>query len=262
MVSGPTSLRRARRPAARARGARDADAGRTTDHRGGVRAAGPRGRWTRHELAFLCWTRETGVVPAALVGVLAGLGVPDGDVFASVVALAIVLNLRCRRSRALAADRLGCSSPARVPSRWSAKPPNCSVLRRVSFPGSGRGHIEGVYLVLACFRVHQMHCRHSFTRRRAAPRAAEALPGLRKLQVARLADGARCSSLLEQPRHAEAAANEVFDTPEMGYWLAQVNEFAETACRYGSAPPASPGRDEGGGGCYGAPGCLRGAATR
>jgi cell volume regulation protein A len=50
-------------------------------------------RWTRHELLFLCWTRETGVVPAALVGVLAGLGVPEGDVFASVVALAIVLTL-------------------------------------------------------------------------------------------------------------------------------------------------------------------------
>jgi len=50
-------------------------------------------RWTRNELAFLCWTRETGVVPAALVGVLAGLGVPQGDVFASVVALAIVLTL-------------------------------------------------------------------------------------------------------------------------------------------------------------------------
>ncbi len=50
-------------------------------------------RWSRNELAFLCWTRETGVVPAALVGVLAGLGVPNGDVFASVVALAIVLTL-------------------------------------------------------------------------------------------------------------------------------------------------------------------------
>ena len=36
-----------------------------------------RARWTRPELAFLCWTRETGVVPAALVGVLAGLGVPE-----------------------------------------------------------------------------------------------------------------------------------------------------------------------------------------
>jgi potassium/hydrogen antiporter len=52
-----------------------------------------RGAWTRHEMAFLCWTRETGVVPAALVGVLAGLGVPNMDAYASVVALAIVLTL-------------------------------------------------------------------------------------------------------------------------------------------------------------------------
>lgn len=52
-----------------------------------------RAGWTRPELAFLCWTRETGVVPAALVGVLAGLGVPDTDVYAAVVALAIVMTL-------------------------------------------------------------------------------------------------------------------------------------------------------------------------
>jgi potassium/hydrogen antiporter len=52
-----------------------------------------RGAWTRPEVAFLCWTRETGVVPAALVGVLAGLGVPDIDVYAAVVALAIVMTL-------------------------------------------------------------------------------------------------------------------------------------------------------------------------
>ena len=45
-----------------------------------------RAGWTRPEVAFLCWTRETGVVPAALVGVLAGLGVPDIDVYAAVVA--------------------------------------------------------------------------------------------------------------------------------------------------------------------------------
>jgi cell volume regulation protein A len=52
-----------------------------------------RGGWTRPEVAFLCWTRETGVVPAALVGVLAGLGVPNTDVYAAVVALAIVMTL-------------------------------------------------------------------------------------------------------------------------------------------------------------------------
>jgi cell volume regulation protein A len=52
-----------------------------------------RARWTPQEMLFLGWTRETGVVPAALVGVLAGLGVPDVEIYASVVALAIVLTL-------------------------------------------------------------------------------------------------------------------------------------------------------------------------
>jgi potassium/hydrogen antiporter len=52
-----------------------------------------RSRWSRAELAFVCWTRETGVVPAALVGVLAALAVPNGDQLASVVALAILITL-------------------------------------------------------------------------------------------------------------------------------------------------------------------------
>ena len=74
-------------------------------------------RWSRQELAFLCWTRETGVVPAALVGVLAGLGVPNGDVFASVVALAVVLTLLLQALPAALAGRaaLACSSRAREP---------------------------------------------------------------------------------------------------------------------------------------------------
>jgi potassium/hydrogen antiporter len=52
-----------------------------------------RSRWSRAELAFVCWTRETGVVPAALVGVLAALAVPNTDLLASVVALAILVTL-------------------------------------------------------------------------------------------------------------------------------------------------------------------------
>jgi cell volume regulation protein A len=51
------------------------------------------GGWTRNEKIFLCWTRETGVVPAALVGVLAGLGVPNTELYASVVALAVIVTL-------------------------------------------------------------------------------------------------------------------------------------------------------------------------
>jgi potassium/hydrogen antiporter len=75
-----------------------------------------RARWTWEELAFLCWTRETGVVPAALVGVLAGLGVPEGDVFASVVALAVVLTLLLQALPARwLADRLGLLEPRTRP---------------------------------------------------------------------------------------------------------------------------------------------------
>ncbi len=72
-----------------------------------------RARWTRPELAFLCWTRETGVVPAALVGVLAGLGVPNVDLMAGVVALAIVATLLLQAAPApLLARRLGLLDPA------------------------------------------------------------------------------------------------------------------------------------------------------
>jgi len=73
-------------------------------------------RWTRGELAFLCWTRETGVVPAALVGVLAGLGVPDVDRLAGVVALAIVATLLLQAAPApWLARRLGLLEPVSAP---------------------------------------------------------------------------------------------------------------------------------------------------
>jgi len=71
-----------------------------------------RARWTRPELTFLCWTRETGVVPAALVGVLAGLGVPHVDLLAGVVALAIVATLLLQATPAAwLARRLGLLEP-------------------------------------------------------------------------------------------------------------------------------------------------------
>jgi cell volume regulation protein A len=52
-----------------------------------------RGRWTREELIFLAWTRETGVVPAALAGLLVAKGVPDADLVVVVVSLAVVATL-------------------------------------------------------------------------------------------------------------------------------------------------------------------------
>ena len=52
-----------------------------------------RGRWTREEIVFLSWTRETGVVAAALAGVMVGLDVPNAELIVTTVALAIVVTL-------------------------------------------------------------------------------------------------------------------------------------------------------------------------
>jgi potassium/hydrogen antiporter len=82
------------------------------------------GGWEGREIAFLCWTRETGVIPAALVGVLAGLGVPNGDVLASVVALAIVMTLLLQALPARwLAGRLGLLEPRTraVPTKPAAR---------------------------------------------------------------------------------------------------------------------------------------------
>jgi potassium/hydrogen antiporter len=52
-----------------------------------------RAAWTRSELVFLGWTRETGVVPAAIAGVLVAEGVPHASEIVNVVGLAIVITL-------------------------------------------------------------------------------------------------------------------------------------------------------------------------
>jgi cell volume regulation protein A len=52
-----------------------------------------RGRWTREELVFLSWCRETGVVPAAIAGVLLARDVEGADLVAAMVALAVVTTL-------------------------------------------------------------------------------------------------------------------------------------------------------------------------
>ncbi|HZP74628.1 MAG TPA: sodium:proton antiporter [Pseudolabrys sp.] len=52
-----------------------------------------RARWQRAELLFMCWTRETGVIPAALAGLLLALKVPGAEVIASVTFIAILMTL-------------------------------------------------------------------------------------------------------------------------------------------------------------------------
>ena len=52
-----------------------------------------RAKWTLQELLFMCWTRETGVIPGALAGMLVGLKVPHSDVIASVTFMAILVTI-------------------------------------------------------------------------------------------------------------------------------------------------------------------------
>jgi cell volume regulation protein A len=52
-----------------------------------------RGGWSREEIVFLSWTRETGVVAAALAGLMVALDVPDAELIVTTVALAIVVTL-------------------------------------------------------------------------------------------------------------------------------------------------------------------------
>jgi cell volume regulation protein A len=52
-----------------------------------------RGRWTREEIVFLSWTRETGVVAAALAGLMVSRGIEDAELIVTTVAVAIVVTL-------------------------------------------------------------------------------------------------------------------------------------------------------------------------
>ena len=71
-----------------------------------------RAGWTSSEKVFLCWTRETGVVPAALAGILLQTNVPHARLIASVVALAIVASsLTQATTAAWLAGRLGLIEP-------------------------------------------------------------------------------------------------------------------------------------------------------
>jgi cell volume regulation protein A len=52
-----------------------------------------RAKWRFAELLFMCWTRETGVIPAALAGLLLGTKAPSAQVIASVTFVAILMTI-------------------------------------------------------------------------------------------------------------------------------------------------------------------------
>ena len=52
-----------------------------------------RARWSLNEMLFMCWTRETGVIPAALAGLLLGSKVPEAHLIASVTFVTILMTI-------------------------------------------------------------------------------------------------------------------------------------------------------------------------
>jgi cell volume regulation protein A len=52
-----------------------------------------RAKWSFAELLFMCWTRETGVIPAALAGLLLGIKAPGAQLIASVTFTAILMTI-------------------------------------------------------------------------------------------------------------------------------------------------------------------------
>ncbi len=55
-------------------------------------------KWTWQEQLFMCWTRETGVIPAALAGMMLGLKVPGADIIASVTFMAVLVTILVQAS--------------------------------------------------------------------------------------------------------------------------------------------------------------------
>lgn len=52
-----------------------------------------RARWSFKEMLFMCWTRETGVIPGALAGILVGMKAPGAQIIASVTFIAILVTI-------------------------------------------------------------------------------------------------------------------------------------------------------------------------
>ena len=57
-----------------------------------------RARWSLAEMLFMCWTRETGVIPAALAGLLLGMRAPGAQMIASVTFIAILMTILIQAS--------------------------------------------------------------------------------------------------------------------------------------------------------------------
>ncbi|MDW8799545.1 sodium:proton antiporter [Clostridium sp. A1-XYC3] len=57
-------------------------------------------KWNIREIAYLMWTRETGVIPAALAGMLISMKIQNADIISAVTSMAIIITLTFQASTA------------------------------------------------------------------------------------------------------------------------------------------------------------------
>ncbi|MBF0185194.1 MAG: cation:proton antiporter [Magnetococcales bacterium] len=67
-----------------------------------------RANWSNNEMLFMCWTRETGVIPAALAGMMMGMKAPGAPIIASVTFIAVLMTILIQATTtAKVGDKLG-----------------------------------------------------------------------------------------------------------------------------------------------------------
>ncbi|MPM37354.1 K(+)/H(+) antiporter NhaP [bioreactor metagenome] len=65
-------------------------------------------KWSKKEILFMMWVRETGVIPAALCGIIAAMKIPGYEIISSIVFMAILITLIIQGSTTkLVAKKLG-----------------------------------------------------------------------------------------------------------------------------------------------------------
>lgn len=65
-------------------------------------------KWNKKEILFMMWVRETGVIPAALCGIIAAMKIPGYEIISSIVFMAILITLIIQGSTTkLVAKKLG-----------------------------------------------------------------------------------------------------------------------------------------------------------
>ena len=52
-----------------------------------------RAKWNKNQILFMMWVRETGVIPAALCGIITAMNLPGSDIISSIVFMTILITL-------------------------------------------------------------------------------------------------------------------------------------------------------------------------